>query len=123
MSADSRTSQLQELAEQAGPDFAAAVAGTAAASHNEREFQTGVGTLLAEFAKTAGVDLLMREEYTLATGRADAVYNRLIIEYEAPGSLRADLSHGRTSHAISQLRTYIDEVARRERHQADRLLG
>lgn len=69
------------------------------------------------------MDLLTREEYSLATGRADAVYNRLIIEYEAPGSLRSDLSHGRTAHSIRQLRTYIDDVARRERHEVDRLLG
>src|SRR5581483_3126781 len=114
---------LQERADREAPAFAQAVTEAASVSRNEREFQTKVGRLLAEFAESVGIDLLFREEYTLATGRADAVYNRLIIEYEAPGSLRGDTSHGRTAHAIDQLHTYIDEVAARERHDADRLLG
>ena len=123
MSANERALELQERADREAPAFAQAVTEAASVSRNEREFQTKVGRLLAEFAESVGIDLLFREEYTLATGRADAVYNRLIIEYEAPGSLRGDTSHGRTAHAIDQLHTYIDEVAARERHDADRLLG
>lgn len=123
MASNERALELQELADREAPAVADAVSDAAAVSRNEREFQTKVGRLFEEFAGLAGVDLLFREEYTLATGRADAVYNRLIIEYEAPGSLRRDTSHGRTAHAIEQLYGYIDEVAKRERHDVDRLLG
>lgn len=108
--------RLQELAEARADAIADAVVGAAGTSHNEREFQTRVGEVLAGFAREVGVDLLSREEYTLATGRADAVYNRLIIEYEAPGSLRPNLDHRRTAHAVKQAMDYIEGVAERERH-------
>lgn len=90
---------------------------------NEREFQTKVTFHIEQFAKSVGVALLLREEYTLVTGRADAVYNRLIIEYERPGSLRANLNHGHTRHAVNQVKQYIEEVAKTEKHDRDRLLG
>jgi len=50
-------------------------------SHNEAEFRSKVSRDIEAVAGKLGVDLLLRQEYTLATGRADAVYNRLIIEY------------------------------------------
>ena len=40
-------------------------------------------------------------------GRADAVYNRFVIEFEPPGSLRKSLLHSATRHAISQVQQYI----------------
>jgi len=51
---------------------------------------------IEKVAQQLGVQLLFRQQYTLATGRADAVYNRFVIEYEPPGSLRPNLSHKRT---------------------------
>jgi len=71
--------------------------------------------------RSASTSFSMRS--THATGRADAVYNRLIIEYEAPGSLRLNQSHGRTAHSIQQAKDYVEGVAKRERHSKDRLLG
>ena len=118
-----RVARLHQLAEGEAPTFAAAVSSAAQASRNEREFQTQVGQLLASFAAKVEVSLISREEYTLATGRADAVYNRLIIEYENPGTLRPDLRHARTAHAIKQARDYIEGVAKREGHDKQRLLG
>ncbi len=74
--------------------------------------------------ESVGVDLLFREEYTLATaGRADAVYNRLIIEYEAPGSMRSNPNHRRAAHAIQQTKDYIDGVVEQENQDRERLLG
>lgn len=118
-----RVARLHQLAEGEAPTFAASVTSAAQASRNEREFQSRVGQLLASFAAKVEVNLISREEYTLATGRADAVYNRLIIEYENPGTLRPDLRHGRTAHAIKQARDYIEGVAKREGHDKQRLLG
>jgi hypothetical protein len=118
-----RAIRLHELADARAAVFSEAVGAAARESRNEREFQRKVGELLASFAKEVGVDLLSREEYTLATGRADAVYNRLIIEYEAPRSLRPNPTHRRTAHAIQQTKDYIEGVAKRERHAKERLLG
>ena len=42
---------------------------------------------------------------------AAATYNRLIIEYEAPGRLRENVNHGPTAHAIQQAKDYVEGVA------------
>ncbi len=118
-----RLETLYRLVEAETPAFLTTVKDAVATAHNEREFQTKVTRAIEEFANKVGVDLLFREEYTLATGRADAVYNRLVIEYEKPGSMQADLDHTHTRHAVNQVRQYIEDVAKRERHDQDRLLG
>ncbi|MCR4398465.1 MAG: SAM-dependent DNA methyltransferase [Firmicutes bacterium] len=56
-------------------------------------------------------------------GRADAVFNRLVIEYERPGALGDRLSHRGTSHAVGQVKGYISELARRHRHEMTRVAG
>ncbi len=114
---------LTQMAEEEAPRFADQVTADAKASRNEREFQTRVGRLLENFAQKVEVDLLIREEYIVATGRADAVYNRLIIEYEAPYSLRPNLAHGRTAHAVQQAMDYIEGIAQHEHQDKERLLG
>jgi len=115
--------KLYDLVDRESSSFEAAIDEATRISHNEREFQTQVTRFIEDFANKVGVGLLFREEYTLATGRADAVYNRLIIEYERPGSMRLDLEHGHTRHAVDQVRRYIGDVARKEKHDRDRLLG
>ncbi|RME42197.1 MAG: SAM-dependent DNA methyltransferase, partial [Chloroflexi bacterium] len=105
------------------PDLHREIVQAAAQAHNEAEFEHALNNVVADVAEELNVDLLFRQQYTLATGRADAVYNRLIIEYEDPGTLRPNLSHGHTQHAVQQVKGYIDGLARAERHDRDRLLG
>jgi hypothetical protein len=45
----------------------------AAASHNEEEFRIAASQRIAAVAAELGIALATRHEYTLATGRADAV--------------------------------------------------
>jgi methylase of polypeptide subunit release factors len=95
----------------------------ARASRNEAEFRTKFSRVIEDFAKELDIPILVREEYTLATGRADAAYNRLILEYEPPGSLRDTLKHGHTAHAVQQVKDYIEGVAEKERQRISRLVG
>jgi hypothetical protein len=44
-----------------------------------------VENVLERFASNFGVTLSLDRERTLINGRADAVYNRFVIEYEPPG--------------------------------------
>ncbi|MFQ5873536.1 MAG: 3'-5' exonuclease [Dehalococcoidia bacterium] len=59
---------LYRLVEDEAPAFLTAVTEAAGAAHNEREFQTNVTRHIEDFANKVGVDLPLREEYTLATG-------------------------------------------------------
>jgi len=103
--------------------FAERLQAAAKASHNEAELRTQVAHHVQQLADRLGVRLHLREEYTLAEGQADAVYNRLIIEYKKPGTLRPDLGDTFTSAAVQQLRRYMDGLSQEQRHEAERLLG
>ena len=92
-------------------------------SSNEAEFRTKIAYLIQEVADKFRLNLHLQEEYALINGRADAVYNRLIIEYEPPRSLRDNNSFRTNQHAISQLKGYIEGLVRRERHKPERLAG
>ena len=69
-------------------------------AHNEAEFRTAVARTIESLAEELDLRLSLREEYTLLdSGRADAVYNRFVIEYEPPGSLRTSNSYRTNQHA------------------------
>jgi SAM-dependent methyltransferase len=90
---------------------------------NEAEFRQPIDQLLGEFCAEAELNPLAHAEYTLATGRADAVFNRLVIEYERPGTLSDKPSHRATAHALDQVKRYLTGLARRQRHELTRMAG
>jgi hypothetical protein len=93
------------------------------AAANEAEFRRPFANLIEEIGREFDIPILLREEYSLAQGRVDAAYNRLIIEYENPGSLRPSLAHKHTAHAVQQVKDYLEGLAREERQQLARLAG
>jgi SAM-dependent methyltransferase len=88
----------------------------------EADFRRAMDPLLDEFCAEVGVTPLAHAEYTLATGRADAVFNRLVIEYERPGVLKK-IPDAATRHAIQQVKYYLEGLAKKERRQIERLAG
>ena len=58
-----------------------------------------------------------------ATGRADAIYNRFVIEFEPPGSLRPSVAHSATRHAVGQVQQYLQGVAQTAHMKLERLAG
>ena len=56
-------------------------------------------------------------------GRADAIYNRFIIEFEPPGSMRPSLVHSATRHATTQVKQYLRGVSDRDGLPLERLAG
>lgn len=92
------------------------------AQPTEADFRHAVEPLLDEFCADIGVNPLGHAEYTLATGRADAVFNRLVIEYERPGVLKESLDRS-TRAAIKQVEDYLRGLASKERQQLHRLGG
>ncbi|MGQ9697330.1 MAG: hypothetical protein ACUVRO_04990, partial [Armatimonadota bacterium] len=93
-----------------------------ASNPTEADFRHPVDQFLIEFCKEAGLNPVTHAEYTFATGRADAVFNRFVIEYERPGVLKSSPDMA-TRHAIQQVRDYIEGLALRERHAVERLAG
>jgi SAM-dependent methyltransferase len=89
---------------------------------NEAALRGAIEPLLEAFCVEVGVAPLLRPEYTLARGRADAVFNRLVIEYKRPGVLKK-IPDAATRSAIEQVKNYLNDLARKERHGIDRLAG
>ncbi|GAB4535130.1 MAG: hypothetical protein Kow0063_19040 [Anaerolineae bacterium] len=103
--------QTYEKLRQLGHNFASFVPQAVAQSHNEAEFERRVNNEIERLAKRLDVDLLFREQYTLATGRADAVYNRFVIEYEAPEIDRAAARlWGLTDEELADIQASLQEL-------------
>lgn len=90
---------------------------------SEADLRRIVDPLLDEFCTRIGLNPMAHAEYSLATGRADAVFNRLIIEYERPGVLKPSLADRATQHAVEQVKRYMEGIAKKERHTVERLAG
>jgi len=90
---------------------------------SETELRERIDPILEEFCAKIGSVPITHFEYTLATGRADAVFNRFVIEYERPGVLKNSLSSSGTKHAVQQVKDYIKGLAKKERHKLERLAG
>lgn len=114
---------LDEIIQQEAPKFAKQIIKAAEIAHNEAEFRTPVTRLIEDFAEKIDLTLNVREEYTLINGRADAVYNRFVVEYEPPGSLRKSNGYRSNQHAITQVKDYIEGLHRIERHRKERIAG
>jgi methylase of polypeptide subunit release factors len=92
---------------------------------NEAQFRGNLarGRVFEDFAELLSLHPQPRDERTLIRGRADSVYNRFIIEYKAPGVLSAAKDDQKNIAATKQLRDYIEDLAKLERHKLDRLAG
>jgi len=111
-----------EIKERA-PELALQIKQAAASSHNEAEFRTKIAQLIENLADELKLPIYLREEYTLLEGRADAVYNRLVLEYKAPGVLRESNNYKVNKDVIEQVKDYIRGLVRRERHKPERVAG
>ncbi len=72
-------------------------------------------------SKQVNLHFYPRDERQLANGRADTVFNRLILEYKKPGIIQSNNEKNRK--LIAQVKGYIEDLAREERWKEDRLLG
>jgi hypothetical protein len=87
----------------------------------EAGFRREAAQLLEQAGARAGLTIVPRDEFSVARGRVDSVYNRLVLEYKRPGVIRE--SSRSNGAVIQQVKDYILDVAKRERREAQRLAG
>jgi hypothetical protein len=97
------------------PDLALQIQQAATSSHNEAEFRTKITRHIDDLAGELKLPIYPREEYTLLEGRADAVYNRLVLEYKAPGVLRESNSYKSNKDKIEKVKDYCVKWNQRNR--------
>ena len=104
--------RLDELVRSETPQLLDAIRKATAQAHNEAELRFALQSLLMDFAQKAGISLTQEHERLIGKGRADTLYNRLIVEWESPRSLRQP---ARRQHALNQLHALAQETARQNR--------
>jgi hypothetical protein len=77
---------LDELIANKAAEFADQIKAAAAMADKEEEIRIEAERQLAFIQKEAGIKLEGKHEYTVASGRIDSVYDRVIIEYKNPSS-------------------------------------
>lgn len=112
--------QLLEEIKTRSETLAAKISAAATAARNEWEFRRQFANLVEALALELEIPIDSREEYTIAAGRVDAAYNRVIIEYKDPGTLR---TRAKMDAAVQQLRDYLEGIAKRDHLQLSRLFG
>src|ERR1035437_281579 len=81
-----RFASLDDLIARKAEVFAVAIRSIAAITSKEEEIRIESEKQLAFIQKEAGIKLEGKHEYTVASGRVDSVYSRVIIEYKNPKS-------------------------------------
>lgn len=114
---------LEAYVRQRAPEVTRDILHAAKGARNEADLVAETEKVLERFGRNFDVTLNLQRERTLINGRADAVYNRFVIEYEPPGSLRPSNNHSHNKHAIGQVTQYMDELERLDRHRKERLAG
>ena len=115
--------ELEAFVRQRAPEFAKEIVAATERAHNEADLVAAVERTLERFAKNFDVTLNLNRERTLINGRADAVYNRFVIEYEPPHSLKKSNAASTNKHAIDQVKQYMNELERLDRHKKERMAG
>jgi len=115
--------ELEAFVRQRAPEISKDIRSVAEGSNNETDLVAAIERIIEKFAGNFDVSLRLDRERTLINGRADAVYNRFVIEYEPPKSLRKELSFRHNQHAIGQVKQYMEELERIDRHRKERLAG
>lgn len=90
----------------------------------EKPFREKVEEHLINFARASGIEILPQTERTLGvSGRADTIYNRLVVEWEKPGSLRDSNHYTANQKTIAQVQRYGDSLFWRYREKPGRIVG
>lgn len=114
---------MEKIAAEQAPIVARQLRRIAGRGGTEADFRREAARVLEEAGSVAGLTIIPRDEFSVARGRVDSVYNRLILEYKRPNVIRKS-NEGQTNQAIiQQVKDYILDVAKRERREAHRLAG
>ena len=92
-------------------------------NHPEAKLREHVAPLWDDYLRSNRINLNFqsRDERQFANGRADTVFNQLILEYKKPGAIRENNEKNRK--LIDQVKHYIEDLAKEDRWKEERLLG
>ena len=118
---------LDEVIAHHAVEFADQIQEAAKFADKEEEIRIEAENLLAFVKRDAGVELKGRHEYTIAKGRADSVYQRVIIEYKNPSDPGARIGPGKdapgNAKVVKQIKDRFRGLERDEGQPLNSLFG
>jgi hypothetical protein len=108
-------------------NFATAMADAVRQAANEAEIRSAVDRQLALLERAANIALNTRHEFTVASGRIDSVYDRVIIEYKNPNSptdrIGRSLDAAGSQRLVNQIKSRFPDIENELGHSVSSLLG
>jgi len=117
------STDVERLALEQAPEVARRLRATAGTGGTEADFRREAARILDDASVAVGLTITSRDEYHVARGNVDSLYNRLVLEYKRPGVLRPTNTSPANRRAIDQVKRYIEDVGVRDRREAHRLAG
>ena len=115
--------EIEKIASEQAAAVAKELLRAAKRGGTEADFRREAARIIEKAGTAAGLTIVPRDEFSVARGRVDSVYNRLVLEYKKPGVLKPTNKGRANQEAIQQVKGYILDVAERERREAHRLAG
>jgi hypothetical protein len=122
-----KTESLDELIAQKAAEFADQIKAAAAMADKEEEIRIAAERQLAFIEKATGIKLEGKHEFTVASGRVDSVYDRVIIEYKNPKSPGARIGPKADSpgskKVVEQIKKRFYDMRAELGHQLNTMFG
>jgi hypothetical protein len=107
--------------------FAAKLVAAATRSGTEEDIRIECERQLAVIQQDTGITLDGRHEFTVASGRADSVYDRVVIEYKNPHSpsdrIGATVEASGTKKVVNQIKNRLGDLVAEYGQSINSLLG
>src|SRR5712692_9844437 len=122
-----KTESLDELIAQKAAEFADQIKAAAAMADKEEEIRIEAERQLAFIEKATGIKLEGKHEFTVASGRVDSVYDRVIIEYKNPKSPGARIGPKADSpgskKVVEQIKKRFYDMRAEHRYELNTMFG
>ncbi len=122
-----KSETLDELIDRRAAEFANRIKEAAAKASKEEEVRVETEKQLAFIQQEAGIQLEGKQEFTVASGRIDSVYDRVIIEYKNPSNAGTRIGPRTDSpgsqKVIEQIKTRFHDMRTQFKQPLNDLLG
>lgn len=119
--------ELASIIEQASTAFAETLSAAAKTAATEADIRSAADRELLKVEQVAGIKLEARHEFTVASGRVDSVYDRVIVEYKNPAStsdrIGPTLQDSGSAKLLAQIKSRFADLKNEHGQPIDSLFG
>lgn len=118
-----RISTIEEIITKQSNMVADQIKHAAKWAYSEEDLRIEVEKALEPFKREVKIPLEGRHEHTVGKGRADSIYDYVVIEYKKPGRPMDNENSQATKEVISQLKQRFKDLEKQEKRKLQKLFG